>query len=68
MIFTLLPSSLFSHISQTKHSLFDDASSSDVEAVRLRLSEERSKRLLMQNDVDTLMIKVEELQRKACSK
>ena len=54
LIFTLLPSSLFSHINNMKHSLFDDASSSDVTAV--------------QNDVDTLMIKVEELQRKDCSK
>ena len=51
-----------------KHRLLDDASTSDVTAVRLRLSEERSKRLLMRNDVDTLMLKVEELQRKPCSK
>ena len=62
------PSSLFSHIDNMENSLLDDASNSDVAAVRLRLSEERSKRLLMRNDVDTLMIKVEELQRKACSK
>ena len=61
------PSSL-SHIDNMENSLLDDASNSDVAAVRLRLSEERSKRLLMRNDVDTLMIKVEELQRKACSK
>ena len=68
VIFTLLPSSLICHINNMKHSLLDDASTSDVTAVRLRLSEERSKRLLIRNDVDTLMIKVEELQRKDCSK
>ena len=68
LIFTFLPSSLICHINNMKHSLLDDASHRDVTAVRLRLSEERSKRLLMRNDVDTLMIKVEELQRKGCSK
>ena len=65
LFFTLLPSSLFG---KSTYSLLDDASSSDVTAVRLRLSEERSKRLLMRNDVDTLMLKLEELQRKGASK
>ena len=41
----------------------DDASNSDVSAVRVRLSEEKSKRLLLQNDVETLMLKTEELER-----
>ena len=65
LCFTLLPSSLFG---KSTYSLLDDASSSDVTAVRLRLSEERSKRLLMRNDVDTLMMRLEELQRKGASK
>ena len=42
----------------------DDVSGSDVNAVRIRLTEEKSKRLLLQNDVETLMGKVEELERK----
>ena len=42
----------------------DDVSSSDVNAVRIRLTEEKSKRLLLKNDVETLMLKVEELERK----
>ena len=42
----------------------DDVSSTDVNAVRIRLSEEKSKRLLLQNDIETLMGKVEELERK----
>lgn len=41
----------------------DDASNSDVSAVKIRLSEEKSKRLLLQNDVETLMLKTEELER-----
>ena len=65
LCFTILPSLLFG---KSTYSLLDDASSSDVIAVRLRLSEERSKRLLMRNDVDTLMLKLEELQRKGASK
>ena len=65
LCFTILPSLLFG---KSTYSLLDDASSSDVIAVRLRLSEERSKRLLMRNDVDTLMMRLEELQRKGASK
>ena len=41
----------------------DDASNSDVSAVKIRLFEERSKRLLLQNDVDTLMLRMEEMER-----
>ena len=65
LVFTLLPSLLFG---KSTYSLLDDASSSDVTAVRVRLSEERSKRLLIRNDVDTLMLKLEELQRRGASK
>ena len=43
--------------------LLDDALSSDVNVVKLRLSEEKSKRLLIQNDVESLMLKMEEMQR-----
>ena len=46
----------------------DDASNSDVSAVKVRLSEEKSKRLLLQNDVETLMLKTEELERQIKSK
>ena len=65
LCFTILPSLLFG---KSTYSLLDDASSSDVIAVRLHLSEERSKRLLMRNDVDTVMLKLEELQRKGAGK
>ena len=65
LCFTILPTSLFG---KSTFSLLDNASSSDVTAVRLRLSEERFIRLLMRNDVDTLMLKLEELQRKGASK
>ena len=44
--------------------LLDDASESDVNVVRIRLTEEKSKRILLQNDVETLMVKVESLERK----
>ena len=43
--------------------LLDDASNSDINVVKLRLSEEKSKRLLMQNGVESLMVKTEEIQR-----
>ena len=46
----------------------DDVSRSDVNAVKIRLTEEKSKRLLLQNDVETLMGKVEELERKQSGK
>lgn len=42
----------------------DDASNSDVSVVKIRLSEEKSKRLLIQNDVETLMRKIEDMERK----
>ncbi|KAL3831529.1 hypothetical protein ACJMK2_023270 [Sinanodonta woodiana] len=36
----------------------------DLEVVRIRLEEEKAKRLLLQNDVEVLMLQVEELKRK----
>ncbi|KAL3831531.1 hypothetical protein ACJMK2_023272 [Sinanodonta woodiana] len=36
----------------------------DLEIVRIRLEEEKAKRLLLQNDVEVLMLQVEELKRK----
>ena len=44
--------------------LLDDAAESDVNVVRIRLTEEKSKRILLQNNVETLMVKVESLERK----
>ena len=43
--------------------LLDDTSNSDVNVVKIRLSEEKSKRLLMQNDVESLMLRMEEMER-----
>ena len=41
----------------------DDASNADVSVVKVRLSEEKSKRLLLQNDIETLMLKTEKMER-----
>ena len=49
-------------IGVTSSRFLDDASNSDVAAVRLRLEEEKSKRLILQNDVEILMMKVEKLE------
>ena len=43
--------------------LLDDTSNSDVNVVKIRLSEEKSKRLLIQNDVESLMLRMEEMER-----
>lgn len=45
-------------------SLLDDVSDSDVNIVRVRLSEEKSKRILLQNDVESLMLRMENLEGK----
>ena len=43
--------------------LLDDTSNSDVNVVKIRLSEEKSKRLLIQNDVESIMLRMEEIDR-----
>ncbi|KAL3831530.1 hypothetical protein ACJMK2_023271 [Sinanodonta woodiana] len=47
--------------------ILDGVGSADLEVVRIRLEEEKAKRLLLQNDVEVLMLQVEELKRK-CDK
>ena len=54
---------VFPFIAITLAGLLDDASHSDVIAVRQRLEEEKSKRMLLQNDVEILMAKVEKMER-----
>ncbi|KAL3853131.1 hypothetical protein ACJMK2_016701 [Sinanodonta woodiana] len=49
---------------QLCHGMFDGMTCSDVGAVKLRLEEEKEKRLLLQNDVEILMLKVGNLERK----
>ncbi|KAK3577115.1 hypothetical protein CHS0354_037149 [Potamilus streckersoni] len=48
--------------------IFEDVGQANLEAVRIRLEEEKAKRLLLQNDVEVLMIQVEELKRKCGQK
>ena len=67
VLLLLLLSSMRSADSTTSGFL-DDVSSSDVQAVKIRLSEEKSKRLLLQNDIEALMLRLEELERKTESK
>ena len=43
--------------------LLDDASNSDVNVIKVRLSEEKSKRLLIQYDVESLMLKMKDMTR-----
>lgn len=42
----------------------DEAAHSDINAVRIRLTEEKSQRLLLKNDVESLMVKVGEVEQK----
>ncbi|KAK3601563.1 hypothetical protein CHS0354_027799 [Potamilus streckersoni] len=43
--------------------ILENVAQADLDAVRIRLEEEKAKRLLLQNDVEILMLKVEELKR-----
>ena len=52
------------HLCVVYSKLLDDASDNDVNVVRIRLTEEKSKRILLQNDVEMLMGKMESLERK----
>ncbi|KAL3853132.1 hypothetical protein ACJMK2_016702 [Sinanodonta woodiana] len=49
---------------QLCHGILDEMTRSDVGAVKLRLEEEKEKRLLLQNDVEILMLKVANMERK----
>ncbi|KAL3853129.1 hypothetical protein ACJMK2_016699 [Sinanodonta woodiana] len=49
---------------QLCHGILDGMTGSDVGAVKLRLEEEKEKRLLLQNDVEILMLKVATMERK----
>ncbi|KAK3577112.1 hypothetical protein CHS0354_037145 [Potamilus streckersoni] len=54
-------------IASTSHvwtAILEDVGQVDLEAVRIRLEEEKAKRLLLQNDVEVLMLQLEELKRK----
>ena len=67
-VLLLLFLSLMRSADSSKSGSLDDVSSSDVQAVKIRLSEEKSKRLLLQNDIEALMLRLEELERKTESK
>ncbi|KAL3853091.1 hypothetical protein ACJMK2_016669 [Sinanodonta woodiana] len=43
--------------------ILEKVGEADLDAVRIRLEDEKAKRLLLENDVEVLMIKVEELKR-----
>ena len=43
--------------------LLGDMSNGDVNVVKIRLSEEKSKRLLIQSDVESIMLRIEEMER-----
>ncbi|KAK3601559.1 hypothetical protein CHS0354_027795 [Potamilus streckersoni] len=43
--------------------ILEKVGEADLDAVRIRLEEEKAKRLLLENDVETLMVQVEELKR-----
>ncbi|KAL3853102.1 hypothetical protein ACJMK2_016679 [Sinanodonta woodiana] len=43
--------------------ILEKVGEADLDAVRIRLEDEKAKRLLLQNDVEVLMLKVEELKR-----
>ncbi|KAL3853104.1 hypothetical protein ACJMK2_016681 [Sinanodonta woodiana] len=49
----------------TSHNMaiLEKTGEADLDAVRIRLEEEKAKRLLLQNDVEVLMLQVEELRR-----
>ena len=63
-VLLLLFLSLMRSADSSKSGFLDDVSSSDVQAVKIRLSEEKSKRLLLQNDIEALMLRLEELEKK----
>ena len=63
-VLLLLVLSAMHSTDSTKSDFLDDVSSSDVQAVKIRLSEEKSKRLLLQNDIEALMLRLEELEKK----
>ncbi|KAL3861904.1 hypothetical protein ACJMK2_007917 [Sinanodonta woodiana] len=44
--------------------LLDNAGRADIEAVRYRLQDEKEKRLFLENDVETMMLKLAELERR----
>ncbi|KAK3601560.1 hypothetical protein CHS0354_027796 [Potamilus streckersoni] len=44
--------------------LLEKVGKADLDAVRIRLEEEKAKRLLLENDVEALMVQVEELKRR----
>ncbi|KAK3608961.1 hypothetical protein CHS0354_026290 [Potamilus streckersoni] len=55
---------LLAVFSSVRTTILENVDKADLEAVRIRLMEEKAKRLLLQNDVDVLMLKFEELKRK----
>ncbi|KAK3608960.1 hypothetical protein CHS0354_026289 [Potamilus streckersoni] len=50
--------------SSVRTTILENVDQADLEAVRIRLMEEKAKRLLVQNDVDVLMLQFEELKRR----
>ena len=55
-------------ISSVTPRFLDEAANSDINAVRIRLTEEKSQRLLLKNDVESLMVKMGEMEQKISSK
>ncbi|KAK3596761.1 hypothetical protein CHS0354_038761 [Potamilus streckersoni] len=63
LIFSLLFTVSCSKDGETSGHLLDRASNSDISAIRLRLAEERERRLLLENDVQLLTLRYAQQQR-----
>ncbi|KAL3868582.1 hypothetical protein ACJMK2_041383 [Sinanodonta woodiana] len=63
VMFSLICTVSCSKERETSSCLLDGASDGDVNAVRLRLAEERERRLLLENDVQLLTLRYAQLQR-----
>ena len=58
---------LFLYRCETAEQFLADIESEDIRIVKYRLEEEKEKRLLLQNDVEVLMLKVAKLERALAS-
>ncbi|KAL3879003.1 hypothetical protein ACJMK2_031325 [Sinanodonta woodiana] len=54
---------IFATLASVRTTILENVGQADLEAVRIRLEEEKAKRLLLQNDVEVLMLQFEELKR-----
>ncbi|KAK3608959.1 hypothetical protein CHS0354_026288 [Potamilus streckersoni] len=55
---------IFATFASVRTNILEKVNQADLEAVRIRLMEEKAKRLLLQNDIEVMMLQFEELKRK----